>query len=461
MNRFIRNRPAMLAALVSLVAAGIIEAETNPPLPRYDLKPGREFHYRASSDFKYGRGGYTTRTEWKGWVTRKNDDGSSRVILRHQSQFLPQSSSGNGKAAQEPPPNVTIAYIDIFPDGRILDNDTLGTEVAPAHILPGLPGDAAQAKAGWSAAGRDVDSRIECKPVADDGKGSGVWSFQGEWFGPANRIYESTYQTKFAFDPKLGLIRRAETQNTQRYSIDGKGTGTTELVATEQHDPAWTKTFAEEADRYFAANRASQALLVGVTKDANRVSAIMTDAETTLAKAKEALTLPIFRDQIDQLIRQQKRLASYYTEEAKGNAKVIGQMAAEWTTTDLEGKTHSLTDYRGKVVILDFWSRGCGWCVQAMPQVKQLAEEFKDQPVAVLGMNTDTNEEDAKFVAEVMRLNYPSMKSEALPEKYHVRGFPTLFVVDQKGRIADIHVGYSPTLRAAVSTSVKQLLSSK
>ena len=119
-----------------------------------------------------------------------------------------------------------------------------------------------------------------------------------------------------------------------------------------------------------------------------------------------------------------------------------GQAGARpWETKDLEGKTHSLEGYKGKVVILDFWYRGCGWCIRAMPQMKELAQDFKGQPVAVLGMNTDREEKDAKFVVDEMGLNYPVLKAEGLPEKYRVRGFPTLIIVDQAGKVADIHVG--------------------
>jgi len=94
-------------------------------------------------------------------------------------------------------------------------------------------------------------------------------------------------------------------------------------------------------------------------------------------------------------------------------------------------------------------------------QVKQLAEEFKGQPVAVLGMNTDHDEKDAKFVALELSLNYPVLKAEGIPQKYSVRGFPTLIIVDQDGKVADIHVGYSPTLRTEVAKSVQKLLGRK
>src|SRR5204863_5713937 len=113
--------------------------------------------------------------------------------------------------------------------------------------------------------------------------------------------------------------------------------------------------------------------------------------------------------------------------------------------------------YRGKVVVLDFWYRGCGWCVRAMPQTKQIAAHFKDQPVAVFGMNTDRNEEDAKFVVEKMGLNYTNLKAEGLPEKYKVQGFPTLISIDQQGGVGDIHVGYSRPLREEASEAGEKL----
>jgi thiol-disulfide isomerase/thioredoxin len=128
---------------------------------------------------------------------------------------------------------------------------------------------------------------------------------------------------------------------------------------------------------------------------------------------------------------------------------------------DLDGKSHSLKEYRGKVVVLDFWYRGCGWCVRAMPQINQLAEDFKDQPVAILGMNTDREEKDAKFVVEAMALKYPNLKAAGLPQKYGVQGFPTLILIGPDGTVRDLHVGYSPTLREDVAKEIRALLAAK
>jgi thiol-disulfide isomerase/thioredoxin len=122
------------------------------------------------------------------------------------------------------------------------------------------------------------------------------------------------------------------------------------------------------------------------------------------------------------------------------------------------GSPRSLEACRGKVVVLDFWYRGCAWCIRAMPQVKQIAAHFQGRPVEVFGMNTDRGEADAKFVVDKLALNYPTLKGEGVPEKYGVSGFPTLLVIDQAGVLRDIHVGYSPTLAKNVIASVEKLL---
>jgi peroxiredoxin len=267
-----------------------------------------------------------------------------------------------------------------------------------------------------------------------------------------------TSRSRDIFDKKRGVIKRVETENTQDYGFHGKGSGTVLLNSLEEQNLDQIKALDGESMRYFEANQKYDNLVTEASKDAGRVKDLLAQAETTLKDARAALSVPVFRDQLDEQLKNHARMASYYTEEAKNRDAVVGHAAADWESKDLEGKAHSLKDYRGKVVILDFWYRGCGWCIRAMPQMKELADDFKGQPVAVLGMNTDRDEKDAKFVVDEMGLNYPVLKAQGVPEKYHVRGFPTLIIIDQEGKVADIHVGYSPTLREEVGKAVKELL---
>ena len=256
-------------------------------------------------------------------------------------------------------------------------------------------------------------------------------------------------------------MRRIDQEYTQDYGFKGKGTGSTELTGVEKRDAAWLKAFAPAADRYFAASKAYEKATEAASKDAAKADSLLADAKKALEKARDAIDHPIFREQLDRQIAEHASMASYYADSAKRRAEVLGKPAAEWELKGLDGKTHSLTGYRGKVVVLDFWYRGCGWCIKAMPQVNALAEQFQGRPVAVLGMNTDRKEEDAKLVTEVMNLKYQTLRAEGIPEKYHVQGFPTLIIIDPEGKVRDVHVGYSPTLQTDVAKVIEGLLPAK
>ncbi len=60
-----------------------------------------------------------------------------------------------------------------------------------------------------------------------------------------------------------------------------------------------------------------------------------------------------------------------------------------------------------------------------------------------------------------MQLDYPVLRSQDLPGKYGVQGFPTLIIIDQQGKVADIHAGYSPQLFEEVTAAVDRLLDAK
>jgi len=165
--------------------------------------------------------------------------------------------------------------------------------------------------------------------------------------------------------------------------------------------------------------------------------------------------------QFDAQLEQFKSSASYYAEEKKREDEVLNKAAADWNTEDIDGKKHSLAGHRGKVIVLDFWYRGCGWCIKAMPQIKEVVEHYQGKPVVVLGMNTDREEKDARFVVDKLKLNYSTLKAKGLPQKYSVQGFPTVIIIDQNGVVRGRHVGYSPTLREELIKKIDGLLASE
>lgn len=139
--------------------------------------------------------------------------------------------------------------------------------------------------------------------------------------------------------------------------------------------------------------------------------------------------------------------------------ELVSQAAPDFTLDRIGGGTVTLSGLRGKVVVLDFWYRGCGWCMKAMPDVNKLAVDYKRQGVVVIGMNVDPNEADARAVMAQFGLRYDSVRAtrEAI-KAFGVEGYPTTIVIDKKGNVRAAHVGYADDLAGRVEGEVRGLL---
>ena len=135
-----------------------------------------------------------------------------------------------------------------------------------------------------------------------------------------------------------------------------------------------------------------------------------------------------------------------------GGAVAPGRDAPEFTlaavanTASLgEGKTTlSLSELRGRAVVLDFWATWCEPCRLQAPIVEQVARRWGDRGVVVVGVNTDTpGEGDARAVASAWRLTYPIVKDEVglAARAYGVEVLPTLVVVSRLGKIVAVRTG--------------------
>jgi len=119
--------------------------------------------------------------------------------------------------------------------------------------------------------------------------------------------------------------------------------------------------------------------------------------------------------------------------------------APDWKLTDLNGKRVSLSDFSGKVVILDFWATWCMPCRIEIPHFVELQKQYGAKGLAVIGVSLDEQGPDVvkRFVKQV-GVNYPILiGNEKIAEKYGgIVALPTTFVIDRKGRIVSQHIGY-------------------
>ena len=119
----------------------------------------------------------------------------------------------------------------------------------------------------------------------------------------------------------------------------------------------------------------------------------------------------------------------------------VGRPAPAIVGRDLDGKTFSLADYRGKVVALVFWASWCGPCMDEVPHERELAERMTGRPFALLGVNPDYTPGKARQTIAEERITWPNWydgdprKERPIGDAYHVIGIPSIFVLDRDGII--------------------------
>lgn len=119
----------------------------------------------------------------------------------------------------------------------------------------------------------------------------------------------------------------------------------------------------------------------------------------------------------------------------------------------------SLAALRGQVVLLDFWATWCGPCRLVAPQLNALQARFGAQGLRVVGVTTDPVERAATFM-ELAGTKYPSLADPGalVSRAYHVSSLPTLFVIDRRGIVREVFVGFDPSRDAALDALVQGLL---
>ena len=120
------------------------------------------------------------------------------------------------------------------------------------------------------------------------------------------------------------------------------------------------------------------------------------------------------------------------------------QPAPDFRLTDSHGTPIKLSDYRGKVVLLNFWATWCGPCKAETPWFEEFENKYKDSGFAVLGISMDDDGwTSVRPFMERMRMNYPVMVGDdATASKYGgIDSLPVTLLIDRKGRIAAQQAG--------------------
>ncbi len=138
-----------------------------------------------------------------------------------------------------------------------------------------------------------------------------------------------------------------------------------------------------------------------------------------------------------------------------------GEVAPNFSLPVLgSSETVSLEDFRGQIVLLDFWASWCGPCLVSMPFYQQMQDEYTGQAFKVIAVSVDEEAEPALDFIQDRDLNMLFLHdiTGSLAAKYQLPGMPTSFLLDADGTIVDVQVGFNKAAKPGIKKQVEQLM---
>ena len=134
------------------------------------------------------------------------------------------------------------------------------------------------------------------------------------------------------------------------------------------------------------------------------------------------------------------KLAEEYRKKADPTSEFVGKVVPDFSATGLDGKSISLQQYRGKVVLLDFWAVWYGPCIGEMPNVKRVYDTYKDQGFDVIGVSLDTDETRLRNYLKKNNISWRQIFSgqkwkSPLAQQYHVQTIPAPWLIARDGTL--------------------------
>ena len=114
---------------------------------------------------------------------------------------------------------------------------------------------------------------------------------------------------------------------------------------------------------------------------------------------------------------------------------VAGDTAPDFTITADNGQTVSLTDFKGKLLVLNFWASWCPPCVQETPSLSQFAATYAPKGVVVLGISVDKDEKAYKNFIQRFKPNFLTAREFKIHEDYGTFMYPETYIINSKGKV--------------------------
>ena len=133
--------------------------------------------------------------------------------------------------------------------------------------------------------------------------------------------------------------------------------------------------------------------------------------------------------------------------------------APDFTFENVDGNIHTLSDYKGKVVVLNFWVIHCPACRVEISGLMKLNEKHKDKELVILGIGIDKNTDNLKAFSKYNQINYPILLGDmATAIEYSIKAVPTTFVMNREGDLTDTIIGYNARIGKKLEERLLELL---
>jgi len=132
-----------------------------------------------------------------------------------------------------------------------------------------------------------------------------------------------------------------------------------------------------------------------------------------------------------------------------GSSAYAADAAPDFTLRDINGKSVSLSEQKGKVVVMSFWATWCGPCKEEMPHLQQLLNEKGEKGVTIFSVSTDDARTASQVKPYIRRMGYNftvllDRSSSVLTQYNPSKTLPFTVIIDQNQNIAKVHSGYNP-----------------
>ncbi len=139
---------------------------------------------------------------------------------------------------------------------------------------------------------------------------------------------------------------------------------------------------------------------------------------------------------------------------------LTGKSAPDFVLKSATGENLRLSEYRGDVVMINFWATWCGPCRQEMPLLDDLYSRYGRVGFSLLGVNIDDDARRAMQMVEELGVNFPVLfdDTKEVSKLYQVEAMPVTVLVDRAGTVRHVHHGYKPGYEEKYLTEIRSLL---